>query len=146
MGMIEELPSLPLAQLRARHSAKWRLYPADVLPLTVAELDFALARPGGRGVAPGSGPVGHRVLAGQARSRTGARRLRGQAVGLGARPVGGDVGRGRRESAWSELLRVLTRPGERVVISPPVYRPFFHWAPEARTELLEVPLTSGLSA
>ena len=31
--------------LRKRRSAKWRTYPADVLPLTVAEMDFALATP-----------------------------------------------------------------------------------------------------
>nr|BFE75027.1 hypothetical protein GCM10020092_083280 [Actinoplanes digitatis] len=40
-----------------------------------------------------------------------------------------------------ELLRLLTRPADTVVISPPVYPPFFDWAPEAGTRLLEVPLT-----
>ena len=40
-----ELPVDPLAVLRKRRSAKWRTYPADVLPLTVAEMDFALATP-----------------------------------------------------------------------------------------------------
>jgi cystathionine beta-lyase len=39
-----------------------------------------------------------------------------------------------------ELLRVLTRPGDRVVISPPVYPPFFHWVPEAGARIVEVPL------
>ena len=39
-----------------------------------------------------------------------------------------------------ELLRVLTRPGDAVVISPPVYPPFFDWVPEAGARLLEVPL------
>jgi cystathionine beta-lyase len=39
-----------------------------------------------------------------------------------------------------ELLRVLTRPGDAVAISPPVYPPFFDWVAEAGTRLLEVPL------
>ena len=37
------LPVDPLEVLRQRRSAKWRTYPADVLPLTVAEMDFNLA-------------------------------------------------------------------------------------------------------
>jgi cystathionine beta-lyase len=43
--MSAELTVAPLAELRRRRSAKWRSYPADVLPLTVAEMDFALAPP-----------------------------------------------------------------------------------------------------
>ena len=40
-----ELPVDALDVLRKRRSAKWQTYPADVLPLTVAEMDFALAAP-----------------------------------------------------------------------------------------------------
>ena len=40
-----ELPVDPLGVLRKRSSANWQTYPADVLPLTVAEMDFALAEP-----------------------------------------------------------------------------------------------------
>ena len=40
-----ELPVDALDVLRNRRSAKWQTYPADVLPLTVAEMDFALAAP-----------------------------------------------------------------------------------------------------
>jgi len=32
-----------LAELTRRRSAKWSTYPSDVLPLTVAEMDFGLA-------------------------------------------------------------------------------------------------------
>jgi cysteine-S-conjugate beta-lyase len=39
-----------------------------------------------------------------------------------------------------ELLRAVTRPGDAVVISPPVYPPFFDWVPEAGARILEVPL------
>ena len=39
------LPIDSLAELRQRRSSKWRSYPADVLPLTVAEMDVSLAPP-----------------------------------------------------------------------------------------------------
>ena len=39
-----------------------------------------------------------------------------------------------------ELLRVLTRPGDAVVISPPVYPPFFQHIGFARRRVMEVPL------
>jgi len=42
-----------------------------------------------------------------------------------------------------EMLRLFTRPGDRVVINPPVYSPFFDWLQEARTELQAVPLQDG---
>ncbi|MFE6477410.1 beta C-S lyase family protein [Streptomyces rochei] len=53
MTSIEEHPSgepnplraLTLEQLRRRTSMKWRTYPADVLPLWVAEMDVPLAAP-----------------------------------------------------------------------------------------------------
>lgn len=35
----------PIERLRLRRSAKWQTYPPDVLPLTVAEMDFELAQP-----------------------------------------------------------------------------------------------------
>jgi len=39
------LEQLPIEALRARTSMKWRAYPADVLPLWVAEMDVPLAPP-----------------------------------------------------------------------------------------------------
>ena len=33
------------SSLRKRRSAKWQLYPADVLPAWVAEMDYPLAEP-----------------------------------------------------------------------------------------------------
>src|SRR6185503_1288329 len=39
-----------------------------------------------------------------------------------------------------ELLRRLTRPGDAVLISPPVYSPFFGWISEVRARLVEAPL------
>ncbi len=39
------LQTLTLDRLRRRTSMKWRTYPADVLPLWVAEMDVPLAAP-----------------------------------------------------------------------------------------------------
>lgn len=41
--MTADVVALPLAELRQRTSEKWREYPEGVLPLFVAETDFALA-------------------------------------------------------------------------------------------------------
>ena len=138
-GAVPELPVDPLEVLRQRRSAKWQTYPADVLPLTVAEMDFALAAPiaealreaversdAGYGMA---GPDLGRALAGFAASRWNWDFDPASVTAVT------DVGVG-----VVELLRVLTRPGDAVVISPPVYPPFFDWVPEAGARLLEVPL------
>jgi cysteine-S-conjugate beta-lyase len=128
-----------LEVLRQRGSSKWVTYPADVLPLTVAEMDCRLA------------PVVAEALRRAVdRSDTG---YASEASGLGAALAGfaarrwgwvldaasvaavTDVGTG-----VVQLLRVLTRPGDSVVINTPVYAPFFDWVPEAGARLVDVPL------
>ena len=133
------LPIDPLDQLRQRQSSKWRAHPADVLPLTVAEMDVNLAP-----------PITEALTAAVQRSDTGY----GHAVPALGRAVASFAG---RRWNWDidadqvtavtdvgvgvvELLRALTRPGDAVAISPPVYSPFFGWVPESGARLLEVPL------
>ena len=134
-----DLPVDPVDTLRQRRSAKWRTYPADVLPLTVAEMDFPLAAPvtaslreaverSDTGYAMAVPELG-RAIAGFAASRWK------WDIDPAAVAAVTDVGVG-----VVELLRVLTRPGDAVVISPPVYPPFFDWVSEAGARLLEVPL------
>jgi cysteine-S-conjugate beta-lyase len=141
--MSVELPVAPLTELRRRRSAKWRTYPADVLPLTVAESDFDLAPPVKAALlraieASDSGYSAAVPELGTAYAGFAARRW-GWTVDPGSVTAVTDVGVG-----VVELLRVLTRPGDSVVISPPVYPPFFDWAGEAGARLHEVPLTGGL--
>lgn len=136
---MDELPVDPVEVLRGRRSAKWRSFPDDVLPLPVAETDFALAP-----------AIAEALHAAVDRSDTGyamAVPVLGEALATfagqrwsweldpAAVAAVADVGVGA-----VELLRVLTRPGERVVISPPVYPPFFTWIPEAGATVAEVPL------
>ncbi len=133
------LPVDDLAALRRRRSAKWRTHPEDVLPLPVAEMDFALApavrdvlaeavRRSDTGYAAGAGELAE-ALAGFAASRW-SWKLDPDAVVTAT-----DVG-----VACVELLRVLCAPGDGVVINPPVYPPFFHWVQESDTRLVEAPL------
>jgi len=139
--MSAELAVEPLSELRKRRSAKWRTYPADVIPLTVAEMDFPLAPPiqdalrtavdaSDSGYAAGGSGYGE-ALAAFAEHRWGWR------IEPSAVTTVPDVGVG-----VVQLLRVLIRPGDAVVINPPIYPPFFDWVPEAGGRLLEVPLTA----
>ena len=136
---VPELPVDPLEVLRRRRSAKWQTYPADVLPLTVAEMDFALAAPVAEALreAVDRSDAGYALAVpdlGKALAGFAARRWNWDIDPMLVTAVT-DVGVG-----VVELLRVLTRPGDAVVISPPVYPPFFDWVPEAGARLLEVPL------
>jgi cysteine-S-conjugate beta-lyase len=132
----------PLEVLRQRRSAKWQTYPADVLPLTVAEMDFALAAP----IAEALREAVERSDAGYAMPGPGLGRA---LAGFAGRRWNWDLDPASVTAVTDvgvgvvELLRVLTRPGDAVAISPPVYPPFFDWVTEAGTRLLEVPLACG---
>lgn len=131
-----------LETLRKRRSAKWRTFPDDVLPLFVAEMDCSLAPPVAAALraAVDASDTGYAAASapdlGVAVSGFAARRWGWQPDPAAVTAVT-DVGVG-----VVELLRMLTRPGDAVVISPPVYPPFFHWTPEAGAQLREVPLTA----
>ena len=139
---LPDLPVDPLGALRQRRSAKWRTYPADVLPLTVAEMDFALAGPVAAALreAVGRSDAGYAMAMpdlGDALAGFASRRWNWNPDPAAVTAVT-DVGVG-----VVELLRVLARPGDAVVISPPVYPPFFDWVAEAGARLVEVPLARG---
>ena len=129
----------PLETLRARTSAKWSTFPGDVLPLFVAEMDFPIA-------APVADAIVSRVLA----SDTG---YVGSPAPLGAAFAGFancawgwqvDPARVRTTTDVSvaivETLRRVIDPGDGVIITPPVYPPFFDLVPEAGGTVVEVPL------
>lgn len=118
-----DVDAIDLAALRERQSAKYQYFDADVIPAWVAEMDFPLAE-----------PVATALHAAIDRSDTGYRSAAGLADALAdfARdrwhwdipveritPVA-DVLTG---AAWA--IRILTEPGDGVVVTPPVYTPFF---------------------
>lgn len=137
--MIEPLRALPLDELRQRRSAKWRSYPDDVIPLFVAETDYPLAPAistalheavsrGDTGYTPADPGVTAAYTA------FAARRL-GWEPDPGRMRITGDVIMG-----VVEILRRVIVPGDQVVITPPVYPPFFEAVPEAGGVVLSVPL------
>jgi len=73
------LGTCSLPQLRERTGAKWRTYPADVLPAFVAEMDFDLAPPIARAVtaalAIGDCGYAHKGALGEAYAAFAANRL-----------------------------------------------------------------------
>lgn len=136
---VTPLRALTLAELRERSSEKWREYPDDVLPLFVAETDFPLApavqaaleravRLGDTGYVASRTPLPE-VYAGFAQRRFGWRvdpaRIRTTV----------DVSMG-----IVEILRRVIAPGERVIVTPPIYPPFFELVTEAGGVVERVPL------
>ena len=137
---IQPLDALPLETLRRRSSTKWRSFPHDVIPMFVAETDFALAEPITRALreAVEIGDTGYTPpQPGIAEAFVGfAERRWGWTVDPQCVRWTGDVMMG-----VVELLRATVEPGDRVVVNPPVYPPFFDTVAEARAIVEEVPLT-----
>ena len=131
--------ALPLEVLRERTSEKWREYPADVLPLFVAETDFALAPTVSRALerAVRIGDTGYVA------SRTP---LAEAYVGFAERRFGWSPDAARMRSTADvsmgivEILRRVTAPGDRVIVTTPVYPPFFELVEEAGAAVERVPL------
>jgi cystathionine beta-lyase len=135
---VDPFDDVSLELLRLRHSAKWVKYPPDVLPAWVAEMDFALAL-----------PIREALLAAVSRDDTGypdATKLGPSFARFSSERLGWEVDPERVRtvadimSGVIELLRVLTAPGDGVVINPPVYPPFFRTIRELGRAVVEVPL------
>ncbi len=130
----------PLDVLRTRTSEKWTAFPDDVLPLFVAEMDYPLAP-----------PITAALHAAVDRSDSGYVPVAGNGVkeafaSFAADTWGWSPDPARMGLATDvsvvivESLRRLVAPGEGVVITPPVYPPFFELVPEAGGRVVEVPL------
>ncbi|MGW1160270.1 MalY/PatB family protein [Streptomyces sp. NPDC002513] len=134
---------LSLEQLQKRTSMKWRVYPKDVLPLWVAEMDVLLAPPiaealhttidlGDTGYPHGSAYA--EALAGFARARWGWEDLRIEHTAIVPDVMMGIV----------EILRLTTDPGDAVVVCSPVYPPFYAFIAHAAREVIEARLGQDL--
>lgn len=134
-----QVKALSLAELRERTSEKWREYPADVLPLFVAETDFSLA-PAVTEALQRAVEIGD---TGYMASKTP---LAAAFAGFASRRYGWEPDPARIRSTADvsmgivEILRRVTQPGERVVVTPPVYPPFYDLVEEAGAEIERVPL------
>ncbi|MFI6942422.1 MalY/PatB family protein [Streptomyces sp. NPDC050418] len=135
----DPLVQLTLDQLRRRTSVKWRTHPEDVLPLWVAEMDVPLAPAvadalraaieiGDTGYAHGDGYA--LALADFAVERWGW-----EGIAVERTAVVPDVMLG-----IVEVLRLVTRPGDAVVVCSPVYPPFYAFVRHDAREIVEAPL------
>ncbi|WP_298226647.1 aminotransferase class I/II-fold pyridoxal phosphate-dependent enzyme [Gryllotalpicola sp.] len=139
---IEKAQAEPLEKLRQRRSSKWTTYPPDVLPLWVAETDYPLA--------PAIASALHAAVD---RNDTGyvgrTTDVADAFAGFTARHWGWQVNPRRTLTTTDvsvvivESLRALIEPGDGVIITPPVYPPFFDLIPEAGGKVVEVPLVDS---
>lgn len=136
------LLQLTLEDLRRRTSIKWTVHPPDVIPLWVAEMDVLLAAPVAavlqRAVAdgdtgyPGASHAYAEALASFARRRWEWSGLEPQRTALVADVMTGVV----------EVLKLITDPGDAVVVCAPVYPPFYAFVSHAGRRVLEAELTA----
>lgn len=137
------LRRLSLDELRRRTSMKWRDYPADVLPLWVAEMDVPLAAPvvqaitdavalGDTGYPAGTAYAG--ALAGFAHERWGWDGLAVERTAIVPDVMLGIV----------EVLKLITRAGDPVIVNCPVYPPFYMFVTHMDRRVVEAPLGADL--
>jgi cystathionine beta-lyase len=126
--------------LRQRSCEKWQAHPDSVLPMFVAEMDYPLA-PAIREAlhaAIDRGDTGY-VHAGDTSAGEAFASFATERWGWTPSPA-----RMRLTTDVSvvivESLRALTKPGDGVIITPPVYPPFFDLIPEAGATVVPVPL------
>lgn len=136
-----------VAELRARTSLKWHTYPQDVLPAFVAEMD---ARPLDAVVAA----VDRAMRAGDTGYEPTPTSPLGTAYAeafadFAARQHGWDVPVERTRMVPDvmlgavEVIRLVTAPGDGVVVNPPVYPPFRSFVEHAGRRVVHAPLTAA---
>ncbi|WP_369174743.1 MalY/PatB family protein [Streptomyces sp. R28] len=131
--------ALALDRLRCRTSMKWRAYPDDVLPMWVAEMDVPLAEPVVRALtdALALGDTGYPAGTGYAEALAGFADKRWGWDGLAVErtAIVPDVMLG-----VVEMLKLVTGPGDSVVVNSPVYPPFYQFVEHMDRRVLEAPL------
>lgn len=139
----DPLRALDLERLRRRTSMKWRTYPEDVLPLWVAEMDVPLAEPVVRAVtdALALGDTGYPAgtAYAEALAAFAAARWNWDGIAIERTAIVPDVMLG-----VVEMLKLVTGPGDPVIVNPPVYPPFFPFIGHLDRKVVEVPLGTGL--
>ena len=133
-----EFQAQSLEELRTHRSEKWREFPGDVLPLPVAEMDFPIAAPirelllemVSHSDLGYLGPIPELPIA---FSKFAQKRWNWKLDPTQIHLVT-DVGVG-----VVEVLRLLTSPGDKVILNSPVYHNFYTWINETHLEKVDVP-------
>ncbi|MFI1184595.1 MalY/PatB family protein [Streptomyces sp. NPDC020799] len=143
VGRTDPLVQLSLQQLRQRASMKWRAHPADVLPLWVAEMDVplapAIADALHRAVTLGDTGYPYGTAYAEAFASFAARRWQWNGLRVENTAVVPDVMMG-----IVEILRLITSPGDAVVVCSPVYPPFYAFVSHDGRHIIEAGLGPDL--
>ena len=138
MDHVNPLTELTLDQLRTRRSVKWQSFPPDVLPMFIAEMDTPFAPSIANALAESIslGDSGYATIGrlGAAYADFADRRY-GWSPDPAAMRLVPDVNTG-----IYEVVRVLTAPGDGVVIDTPAYPPFFAKLHAAERTIVENPM------
>lgn len=122
---------------------KWRTHPADVLPLWVAEMDVPLAPPivDALREAIDAGDTGYPAGREFAESLAGfaSRRWKWDGVAVDRTAMVPDVMMGA-----VQVLRLITDPGDPVIVNSPVYAPFYAFIAHDDRRIVEAPLGRDL--
>jgi cystathionine beta-lyase len=121
---------------------KWRTYAEDVLPLWVAEMDVDLAEPVADAIvrAATSGDTGYSYGTAYAEA---IGRFADERWGWPSFPVGRTALVPDVMLGIVEVLRLVSRPGDPVIVNPPVYPPFFGFIEHSGRPAVVVPLRQG---
>ena len=128
-----------LSELRRRTSLKWRKYPEDVLPVWVAEMDVPTCEAVARAISDAlhrgdtgypSGDSYAEALAAFAEKRWGWSGIVPEHTALVPDVMLGIV----------EVLKLITDPGDPVVVNSPVYPPFYMFVEHMDRRIVEAPL------
>lgn len=129
-----------LPELRRRTSLKWRSYPEDVLPMWVAEMDAPVAPAVREAISDAveRGDTGYPCGDGyaQALASFALERWRWD-IPLQQTSIVPDVMLG-----IVELFKLVTEPGDGVVVNPPVYPPFYMFVEHMDRRIVTVPLSA----
>jgi cystathionine beta-lyase len=139
--MVNPLTVPTLDELRRRTSVKWRTYPDDVLPAWVAEMDVRLAPPVADAMVAAieSGDTGYPVGSLYAEALVDFAKQRWElSLDPSSTAIVPDVMLG-----VVEILKLVTGPGDPVVVNRPAYPPFEMFLTSLGRPVVDAPLDAA---
>ena len=129
----------PLSSLQLRKSEKWRAYPAEILPMPFAVMDFELSEPIKKSLIDlvnnsDAGYLGKIPELGQSLTNFSANRwnwkIAPEDIKICPDVVVGVI----------EVCRQIVKPDDQIMINTPVYYNFFNWIKELNCKPYDAPL------
>lgn len=135
---------LSLEALRARQSSKWTVYPPDVLPAWVADMDYALAPPIQAAIeARVTGQdLGYPKMYGASGLAEVFAARAAERHHWAVEPARVEFLSDVVQGLYLALL-TLAEPGDGVLVQTPIYPPFLHAVAETGRRLVDCPLVQG---